>query len=351
MPDRLFKLIAEEIADSGPMRVDRFMALALGHPEHGYYMTRDPFGRDGDFTTAPEISQMFGEVIGALFVHQWQCMGSPSRFHVLECGPGRGTLMADMLRIIGRLAPPMLQGARVHLLEMSPALKEKQEAALQAYDVSWHEGLETLPDDAPYLIVGNEFLDALPVRQFMRVDDGWRERVVTVDPAQSGSLVFAVGDAAYDTGLPQDNIASGSIYETAPARIDFVQKILSLLQRVSGYSLWIDYGAFAWTAGDTLQAVARHEYVDVLHNPGTSDITAHVDFAALCAAAKTVSGITVHGPVTQAAFLKKIGIEERARVLPDAQTGLHRLTHSDEMGSLFKVVGFSCGGMFDDSGF
>lgn len=334
------------------MRLDRFMDLALGHPVHGYYMTRDPFGRAGDFTTAPEISQMFGEVIGALFVEIWRQMGAPSPFHLLECGPGRGTLMADMLRVMSKSAPDMLAAVNVHMLEMSPVLKIRQAETLAAYNnVTWHEDLSTVPADAPLLLIGNEFLDALPIRQFIMTEDGWRERAVG---AGLQFVEIETPDAPLFRGAKP-----GEIYELVPARAKFMQEIFKRLQAQGGFSLWLDYGYTKPSAGDTLQALRGHKYVPVLEDPGQADITAHVDFSALAAAAKAVD-IYSHGPVTQGEFLRGLAVEARAAALSvkasaaqqeDIEKALRRLTHSDEMGALFKVIGFSSGYDFNAPGF
>ncbi len=352
MSGPLFKLIVDEIVAKGSMRLDRFMDLALGHPVHGYYMTRDPFGRAGDFTTAPEISQMFGEVIGALFVEIWRQMGAPAPFHLLECGPGRGTLMADMLRVMSKSAPDMLAAVNVHMLEMSPVLKARQAEALAVYNnVTWHEHLSTVPADAPLLMIGNEFLDALPIRQFIMTAEGWRERAV-------GEGLQFVEIETPDAPLYR-GAKPGEIYELAPARTKFMQEIFKRLKTQGGYSLWLDYGYTKPGPGDTLQALRGHKYVPVLEDPGQADITAHVDFAVLAAAAKAAD-LCSHGPVTQGEFLQDLGIEARAAALSvkaspvqqdDIEKALHRLTHSDEMGALFKVIGFSSGYDFNAPGF
>ena len=305
------------------MSVGQFMSLALGHPEHGYYMKRDPFGRDGDFITAPEVSQLFGEMLGAWVADIWMQMGKPEKLALLECGPGRGTLMADIMRSTKRVEG-FHDAVCVHLLEISPALKEKQGKALSVYKPQWHETLESVPNDMALIVIANEFLDALPFRQYV----GESERMIALD---GETLVF----------VPEE----GDVVEDSPEREAFVKEVTMRLRAQGGAALFIDYGHVNTGEGDTFQAVKGHEYVDVFSDIGDADLTSHVDFAALAAGAD----INVGGPVTQGGFLKALGIETRAAMLKQKasvqqeeqiEKGLHRLIDSDQMGLLFKVIGF-----------
>jgi SAM-dependent MidA family methyltransferase len=336
---------------AGPMPVSEFMDLCLSHPQHGYYLTRDPFGSEGDFTTAPEISQMFGELIGLWAATVWRSMGSPDTLRLVELGPGRGTLMADALRA-ARVMPGFMAALAVHLVEISPALKRQQQQALGTLDipVSWHEALHEVPG-GPTIIIANEFFDALPVHQMIKRPSGWHERVVELD--QDGSLVW--GTAAEPTThferiLPKAlrQAPAGALFEW---RSDAVA--LELGRRVRsapGAALVIDYGHARSAPGDTLQAVGNHAYRDPLEAPGLVDLTAHVDFQALAEAAESL-GAALHGPIEQAPFLRNLGIESRAAVLKthakdqagEIEAGLRRLTDESErgMGRMFKVLGLA----------
>jgi NADH dehydrogenase [ubiquinone] 1 alpha subcomplex assembly factor 7 len=340
----LAALLRDRIAQDGPITVERYMAEALGHPTHGYYVTRDPLGAGGDFTTAPEISQMFGEMIGLWCVATWRRMGAPSPFVLAELGPGRGTLMADALRA-ARLEPRFLDAARLHLVETSPALRAKQAAALAACRPAWHVDFGAVPQ-GPLLLVANEFFDALPIRQFERTADGWRERLVGHDGAR---FVFVLSSSEPDETLPAD-APIGAIAEVSPASLRIMRAIGERIARRGGAALAIDYGyvrtegTHAW--GETLQALRGHRRHDPLEAPGQADLTAHVDFAALMRAAREAGALT-HGPLPQGLFLKALGIELRAlRLARDAtqeqraaiDAALHRLTHADGMGLLFKTL-------------
>ena len=340
----LAALLRDLIAKDGPITVERYMAEALGHPTHGYYVTRDPLGAGGDFTTAPEISQMFGEMIGLWCVATWRRMGEPSPFVLAELGPGRGTLMADALRA-ARLEPRFLDVAQLHLVETSPALREKQSAALSTYRPAWHADFSAVPD-GPLLLVANEFFDALPIRQFERTADGWRERLVGHDGER---FVFVLSSSEPDETLPS-NAPAGAIMENSPASLRIMREIGERIARHGGAALAIDYGYVrtegtrAW--GETLQAVRGHQRHDPLEAPGEADQTAHVDFAVLARAARD-AGAVAHGPLPQGLFLKALGIEVRAlRLARDAtpeqrkaiDAALHRLTHADGMGLLFKAL-------------
>ncbi len=328
-------IIAAEIAANGPMRLDRYMKLCLSHPAHGYYMRQQPFGAGGDFTTAPEISQMFGELIGAWLVHMWQEAGAPQRFALLELGPGRGTLMADILRV-AKLVPAFLAGAEVCLLENSPRLREEQRAALG--HVRHIEGLNTLPE-APVFAIANEFFDALPIRQFVKNDFGWQERLV------GAGLAWALGDTTpqpeLDMAFPA--LETGRIVEVNEAAQAMSGALTQHIATHGGAALVIDYGDFDGV-GDTFQALRAHKMVDVFTDPGEADLTAHVRFNDL------VQNGVAHSFTTQGRFLHALGIATRAEALDDAEA-LHRLTDTAEMGELFKVLAMVPRGYGEIAGF
>lgn len=348
MSSPLEGIIIQHIKDNGAMSIGDYMAMALGHPEHGYYMTRDPFGAEGDFTTAPEISQLFGEMIGVWVADVWQQMGAPSEFTLLECGPGRGTLMADILRAT-RHVPGFGEAAQVFLMEVSPVLKEMQGWRLKDYAPTWIETVDEIPQGKPLIVIGNEFLDALPFLQFQKGVDGWEERIVDV---KDGQLCFGTREADGEMlELIPFHIrekSAGSIFEFAPNRIGFLSAVSKVFEKNGGAGLFIDYGHKKAAVGDTFQAVKKHESVDVLSHIGEADLTSHVDFEMLVRGVK----VAVHGPVQQGQFLKALGIDLRATALlkhanegqaQDMQKALYRLTSPGEMGELFKVIGLSSG--------
>ncbi|MDA0704706.1 MAG: SAM-dependent methyltransferase, partial [Proteobacteria bacterium] len=327
------------IAAEGPIPVERYMAECLGHPEHGYYITRDPLGAAGDFVTAPEVSQMFGDLIGLWCADLWDRMGRPDPVLLVEMGPGRGTLMADALRAAAAL-PGFREAARLHLIETSPALRARQADALAGQTPVWHDGIETVPD-GPLLLIANELLDALPIRQILRTEAGWRERMVTVE---AGRLAFIPGDRAVEAPPGFGDAPPGSLVELRPAADALAATISTRLRRHGGAALFIDYGHLESAPGETLQAVRDHAYADVLTDPGEADLTAHVDFAAIAAHAAPAR----HSRLTpQGVFLERLGITARARKLASGLTGQaldahvaahRRLTHPSEMGDLFKVM-------------
>jgi NADH dehydrogenase [ubiquinone] 1 alpha subcomplex assembly factor 7 len=341
--------IARLIAHEGPIGIDRYMALCLGHPHHGYYMTRDPFGADGDFITSPEISQMFGELIGLWAVAVWQQMGMPANVRLIEMGPGRGTLMMDALRA-ARAMPEFRDAVSVHLVETSPFLRRIQQDTLKpsGFDPVWHEIIDTALD-GPVIVIANELLDALPVRQFVKTPEGWREKLVGLGP--DGALAFglsgnaqapATGNAALDA------IPDGTVLEAAGAAHELVRTLSRHIVASGGAALFIDYGASASGFGDTFQAMKRHAFVDPLDTPGEADLTVHVDFARLVIAARSW-GAAAHGPVKQGDFLETLGLSHRVATLKTKATpeqkrsidlATQRLTDPDTrgMGSLFKVV-------------
>jgi NADH dehydrogenase [ubiquinone] 1 alpha subcomplex assembly factor 7 len=327
------------IAADGPMPVARYMELCLGHPRYGYYMTRDPLGVAGDFVTAPEVSQMFGELIGAWAATVWRQMGAPAAVQLIELGPGRGTLMADALRA-GKALPGFLDAATVHLVETSPVLRTRQQATLGAAPVQWHDRIEHVPE-GPCIAIANEFVDALPVDQLVRGRDGWHPRMVGV---VADRLAFVVAPDPLRHPV-EANAAPGSILELrhdAPVAL--------LAQRVArhgGAALIMDYGHTATAPGDSLQAVRAHKFTDPLAEPGEADLTTQVDFAALARTAQRAGAVT-HGPLGQGEFLRRLGIEARAARLKanatpqqtaDIDAALTRLTAAGQMGELFKVMG------------
>ena len=327
LPERL----ARAIALAGPIPVSQFMAAANAH----YYATRDPLGRD--FTTAPEISQMFGELVGLCLADLWDRAGQPAAAYA-ELGPGRGTLAADALRAMARagLAPP------VHLVEFSPVLRAAQAERLpQAH---WHATLDALPVEAPLLLVANEFLDALPIRQILRTGAGWRERLV----ASQDTLFLPVpGNEPLDALIPAGltDAPPGSILETSPAQVSAVRQIARRLVTQGGAALLIDYGYQGPAIGDTLQAIRDGKSANPFEAPGEADLTAHVDFATLAEAARA-EGAAVHGPVEQGRFLHALGLDSRVSALvrahPERADELlgqrNRLAAPDQMGALFKVL-------------
>ncbi|MFZ3177069.1 MAG: SAM-dependent methyltransferase [Methylovirgula sp.] len=308
--------IATMIAEDGPMSVERFMTLAAMHPEYGYYRSRLPIGAHGDFVTAPEIHQMFGELIGLWAAEVWRAMGEPDLVRLVELGPGRGTLMADFLRA-ARAAPAFRAALDVHLVEMSEPLAEEQRRTLASAEapIIWHETVESLPQ-GPTIIIANEFFDALPVRHYMRVEAGWCERLVGIN--SDGEFCFGLAPApkaefvapvAAETALPL-----GTIVELGLVAQRMMGRLAGHIAAENGALLVIDYGHARTRPGATLQAVRGHRQTDPLRDPGKADLTAHVDFAALARAAEA-AGASTFGPVTQGTFLARLGLFQRAAIL------------------------------------
>lgn len=344
--------IRDRIRDRGPVPVSEYMALALAHPEHGYYRKADPLGRDGDFITAPEISQVFGEIIGLWCAVTWQQAGRPSPVHLVELGPGRGTLMADAVRAAGAV-PGFMEAAQIHLVETSPALRDRQRYTLRAHAVTWHDAIDMVPGGA-CLIIANEFFDALPVDQYIRTAAGWRRRCIGLDPL-TGRLNFVAGGTPVVTEglIPRAAEAAppGSIFEHCPACHKISAAMGARLAAGGIAALIIDYGHEYQGPGETLQAVRGHGRHDVLADPGDADLTAHVDFHAVAAAAANAGAIPF-GPVSQGAFLSALGIEARTEKLAAGRdttqakllhSGCRRLIDTGAMGTLFKVLALTGG--------
>lgn len=339
--------LIRQIAHSGPMSVADYMAVCLLDPDHGYYATRDPFGSAGDFTTAPEISQMFGELVGLALAQSWLEQGAPDRFCLAEIGPGRGTLMADILRAT-KAVPGFHTGLQIHLVEASAYLRKAQAKNLSTYTPKWHDHVAELPD-LPLFLVANEFFDALPIRQFQRAANGWCERQIAV---RNNVLHFGLGQESPYARLNNRlaDTQTGDVVEICPAADAITGEIASRIGRSSGAALFIDYGGWH-SLGDTFQALRNHQMVDPLQEPGNADLTAHVDFEALQQAAIAASDmVNVSELTTQGVFLERLGITARAQTLARnmAEPALsqhiaahHRLTHPDEMGTLFKVLGIA----------
>jgi SAM-dependent MidA family methyltransferase len=341
------------IGIAGPMPVAEYMSACLTHPQYGYYTTRDPFGRAGDFTTAPEISQMFGELIGLWAAAVWRQMGSPGNLRLVELGPGRGTMMLDILRA-AQVVPGFRAAIVVHLVEISPALERRQRQTLNGLDVPllWHRSVEEVPE-GPLIVIANEFFDALPVFQAVKQEDGWHERLIGIDGA--GNFAFVLAPTAlprFNETLPENVRISApdySVYEWRDQRAVF--EIARRLVHDGGAALVIDYGHTESECGDTFQAVSRHAYANPLETPGQVDLTAQVDFEALALAADSV-GARVQGPLSQRELLLRLGIERRAQSLKlkaaDDQaaaidSAMARLLddNADGMGRMFKAIAFA----------
>jgi NADH dehydrogenase [ubiquinone] 1 alpha subcomplex assembly factor 7 len=345
-------VIRARIARDGPMPIATFMALCLYDPDHGYYLRGDPLGAAGDFVTAPEVSQMFGEMIGLWAAEVWQEIGAPLVLQLIEIGPGRGTMMLDAIRA-ARAAPEFRRALRVQLIEVSPALRQRQVQTLRdAGDVPvrWHPALAEVPA-GPAIVLANEFFDALPVHQAERRPTGWHERRITVNAGDELAFTLAPEPMpGFERHLP-GAVAKAPVGAVFEWRADRFATDLASRVCQDGVALVVDYGHAASAAGDTFQAVRSHRYASPLATPGRTDLTAHVDFAALGRAA-TAAGTRTHGPVEQGVWLKRIGIETRARALaaavaedkrPRIAADLTRLvgTGSTDMGSLFKAMAIS----------
>ncbi len=342
------KLI-EHIREAGPITVAEFMASCLYDPESGYYATRPAIGGEtADFLTAPESSQMFGELIGLWCAHEWDALGKPA-FNLIELGPGRGVLMQDALRATQRIEG-FHDATNVVFVETSESLRDAQEARVANAD--WAQRLDDAPP-GPSLMIANEFLDCLPIRQFVRDEDGWREKLVGL--SDSDELTFGL---SAELPAPDSDDEIGAVREIAPALPALIYEIEQRLHAAPGRALIIDYGYLRPEGADTLQALSRHKKVDPLTAPGEADLTSHVDFAAIVRLAEE-AGLTVAGPAPQGYFLRALGLELRAKTLSDANPQraeriareVHRLTHPDEMGLLFKAICLSSPNLPPPAGF
>lgn len=336
-------IIKEKVEKEGAITIAEYMELALCHSEYGYYMRKDPFGKEGDFTTAPEISQVFGEIMGIWLAYNWQQAGKPEEFALVEMGAGRGTLMSDILRATKNIAG-FHEAASIHLVEISPTLKQKQwkNLATKHDNIEWHDSFDTIPS-LPIFLIANEFFDALPVRQFVKESDGWHELMVGITDGEldfiNSEKIFSEEEIGYYELAGKDRI------ETCISAVEIISKIAGHIENYGGAAIIIDYGYTGGSNGNSLQAVKYHAYHPFLEDAGNADLTAHVDFAALSKEAAKYN-VNIHDIVPQGAFLMKLGAGERTTALCEKATheqqkllikGLSRLADPTEMGSLFKV--------------
>ena len=349
MTDFLKQLI-KQIEVNGPINIADYMSECLCHPRYGYYMTRDPFGVNGDFTTSPEISQTFGEMIGLWVAVCWQQLGMPAPFHLIELGPGRGTLMSDILRAT-RAIKGFHDALHIHLVELSPVLKDKQKNSLSTWagPLSWHSQISDVPQ-GPFIVIANEFFDALPIRQFEKTEEGWAERFIDINKDATELRFVLKKDEAARAYMPQrlknTTAKHGDIFEFSAVSHAIAYTLAQRLQQDKGYVLALDYGHIESGFGDTLQALRNHQFDDVLAHPADADLTAHVDFEMLHNSFKE-GGACVYQVTTQSNFLENLGITQRfqqlfAKADNKQQTELlsahRRLCAPDEMGALFKVL-------------
>lgn len=348
MSTPLAKDLKALIAQEGPLSIERYMALCFGDPRYGYYMTRDPLGKRGDFITAPEISQVFGELLGLWCGECFRLMNTPASFMLVELGPGRGTLMADALRVL-KIVPSFLDHVEIHLIETSPVLRAAQETLLAPFKdkIVWHASIDSLPAK-PAIILANEFFDALPIRQFQKETAGWHERLVGLDEDGSLTLGLSSDTAAHLAALKAEE---GSVREEARIGATIMRSLARHLRSYGGVMLAVDYGYGQSGFGDTWQALSRHAYVDPLAQPGAADLTSHVDFQSLGESARS-GGAIVAPLVTQRDLLLRLGIEPRmqqlARGNPDrsydiTKACLRLIDHTSptSMGQLFKALALS----------
>ncbi len=350
MSTPLAEQLVARIREHGPLPVSEYMRLALSHPAYGYYRTRGAIGAKEDFITAPEVSQMFGELIGLWAAELWSLAGRPAPLRLVELGPGRGTLMADALRAAGKVAPDFRAAVDLHLVEINPELRKRQADTLATAAPSWHDDITTVPA-GPAIVVANEFFDALPIDQLVHTEAGWCRRMVA---CTEGRFVFARGGSV---AAPAD-APIGAVFEASPDRDAVASRLFTRIASQGGAALIVDYGSTSGF-GDTLQAVRAHKKVDPLAAPGEADLTAHVDFSRLKTLACT-AGAVAHGPVPQGAFLRRLGIAARAATLVRAATpaqkrdieqAMRRLIEPDEMGTLFKALAVTAPGLPIPPGF
>ncbi|WP_019222361.1 class I SAM-dependent methyltransferase [Bartonella rattaustraliani] len=342
--------IKEIIALNGAITVSQYMMLALTDPQFGYYQTQIPFGRTGDFITAPEVSQLFGEMIGIWTLANWKAHSCPRPFILAEIGPGRGTLMDDILRTIQKLSPTAFNAAEVFLIEISKKLAEEQKKQLSSYQKQIHilENFEQIPS-RPLFLIANEFLDTLPINQYIKINGEWKERCITMD--QNGDFVFIASSHKLPSSCLQSycsEVLDGTIFEHAPSRYQFIQQVSNHLMQATGSALLIDYGSSDLAFGDTLQALSKHEFRDIFESPGEHDLTSHVGFFFLKKIALEQGCFAE--VIEQGDFLVKMGILERAGQLGANKNAIlqaricqdvKRLAGPDQMGKLFKVLSVS----------
>ena len=355
MTSTLKSKIRRSIASSGPIPLSQYMHLCNSHPQHGYYTSGNPLGKAGDFVTAPEISQMFGEMIAIWAIGAWRALGQPHPIQIAELGPGCGTLMRDFLRTIHK-HPEFARAANIALVETSAGLKNLQHDLLDEYGsesggpLIWLDTIDQLPP-MPTLFIANEFLDAIPMRQFTKSGDNWREICVGIENNQGDNeekFELVMGPASIDLSmLPHghENEPDGAIFETAPAREAIIISLAHHITSHDGAALLIDYGHDKSGFGDTFQAIKSHKFVPVLAHPGKSDLTSHVDFQAISQIAAQ-HGARIAGSLSQGEFLLKLGLLERAgrlgnlksaTIQAQIQTDVERLVSPQQMGELFKV--------------
>ena len=343
MPElTLAEQIDAQIRTTGPMSLSTYMGLCLSHPRHGYYAVGRPIGAAGDFITAPEISQMFGELVGFCIVNLWQQMGEPKSFTLLELGPGRGTLMQDALRAASK-ADGFENALHLQLFEQNALLKADQEKRLGKYSPYWSTDIDAVSED-PIFVVANEFFDALPIKQFVKTDDGWHERLVGLIEGKRalGLSPTAISESAAPAEV--HGAYAGEILELSPAAVDTMQRLARKVALQGGAILALDYGYGRTQTGETLQAVKSHAFAELLDAPGEADISAHVNFEVLGDAAKA-AGLAVAPLANQGDFLIRLGLGERAKALARSNPGeaaniaraIERLTAPDQMGTLFKA--------------
>lgn len=334
------KLLIDLIHRNGPISLENFMELCLTSKEGGYYLYQHPIGSESDFLTAPEISQMFGEIIGLWFVDQWEQLGCPSSFTFLELGPGKGTLLHDILRS-ARIRPSFLDAIQIHLVEISPYFRDLQRKILQDFRINWHnsldEALQNLPHQ-PVFLLANEFFDVLPIQQFIRKEDGWHERLVDFNPH---SQTFCFVDGPLNKTITVD-ASVGSVLESSPQTLKAIRDIAQTLKKLGGVGIIIDYGYEEPCFGETIQAIANHKHQEVLENPGEHDLSAHVNFHDLKEIFRAYPKFKIEIS-TQRNFLLRHGIVERTKILmkqkaKHTEEALHRLVGLSEMGGLFKVL-------------
>jgi len=344
----LEKKLQNIIKTDGPISVSHLMRIAANDTDYGYYQSRDPFGTLGDFITSPEITQAFGEIIGLWCLTAWQNAGCPDKTIFIELGPGRGTLMVDILRTVKKISPKFMESIELHLVESGTSLRQQQRLTLKNYNVTWHDFINTIPN-GPSFIIANEFFDALPIDQYLMTKNGWHERLITFD-TQKFNFAFTTAPASNKKiskfRSEISKAETNSIFERNRSAEKFAESIAKRIFSNGIAALLIDYGYVKSGFGDTLQAVKSHQYCDPLTDIGNADLTAHVDFANLKAIFEN-AGVAVHGPVPQRSFLTTLGIEHRTMALVKTAKaeqalllikGCQRLIAQNGMGSLFKVI-------------